>query len=87
MLTPGIRPYARCHATSTGHTCGPRRLGPGIPVGPRRLGPGIPVGPVVCREADLLAPAIDETMRVLLGFANSTAQESVTLMVKAAGMC
>ena len=37
-------------------------------------------------EADLLAPAIDETRRVLLGFANSTAQESVTLMMKAAGM-
>ena len=39
----GIRPYARCHATSTGHTCGPRRLGPGIPVCPGArayLGPG-----------------------------------------------
>ena len=27
-----------------GHTCGPRRLGLGIPVGLRRLGLGIPVG-------------------------------------------
>ena len=45
----GIRPYALCHATSTGHTCRPRRLGPGIPVGPGAwdraylwvMGPGI----------------------------------------------
>ena len=29
-LTPGIRPYARCHATSTGHTCGPLHSAPHV---------------------------------------------------------
>ena len=37
-------------------------------------------------EADLLAPAIDETRKTLLGFSTATSEESVQLMVKAAGM-
>ena len=37
-------------------------------------------------EADLLAPAIDETRKKLLGFANATGEQSVNIMIQAAGM-
>ena len=37
-------------------------------------------------EADLLAPAVDEARRSLLGFATATAEESVDLMITTAGI-
>ena len=37
-------------------------------------------------EADLLAPAIDETRKKLLGFANATGEQSVNIMIQVAGM-